>query len=119
MTETSFTTNDGRLLVAAFTDETERAALDELGVNLSDLARLKPSQVMRKFRKNVELLGGLAWLAAYAEVRARGIRPDEWAGLFGYAQIVSVAMAVIRAVAVRHPSSRLAETLAAIAQPGR
>lgn len=106
-----FTTRDGRLWVAAFTDATEQAALDELGIRLSDLARRSRNVLIERFKKNLDQLGGLLWLAVHDQVTERGVTVDDFARAFSHLHFPGATAALLRAIAVRYPHSRLYATL--------
>lgn len=110
-TDTTFTTRDGRLWTAVFTDQTDAAALEEIGVRLRDLAERRPVRVTERFKRDFAFLGGLLWLSVFEQATARGLGPDEFARLFTPAHVPGAAVAILRAIAARYPHGRLAAHL--------
>lgn len=111
-TDTTFTTRDGRLWTAAFTDVTERAAFVELGLRLSDLARRRPEHLTAQFQRRLDRLLGLVWLSAIDQLTARGVAPEGFAPLLPAEYLPGAVVALLRAVAARYPNGRLARRMA-------
>ena len=115
MSDHTFTTRDGQLWRAAFTDATEQLAADELGIRLADLAGRRPPQLVEHFERSLRARKPEAWaliyLACQDQAEARGVAPEGFAGLFTHAHVVAAILAVVHAIAARHPRGKLAAHL--------
>lgn len=108
MGDATFTTANGMQWVAAFTDATERAAAETPGLCLQHLARRRPEDLVARWQRRLDQLGGLLWLAVEGQATARGIGPEAFARLFTAAHFPAAIVALLRAIAARHPHGLLA-----------